>query len=139
MTTPLRRIFDELWNGKNRAVIDEVMSPEYIHHDVLYPDSGIDGYKQFVEQYLTAFPDIRITIHDEIVAGDAIVARWTATGTQNGDLLKLPPTGNRLSVTGITIARVMDGKIVESWNNWDALGMMRQLGAIPRDAINRAA
>jgi predicted ester cyclase len=88
MTTPLRRIFDELWNGKNRAVIDEVMSPEYIHHDVLYPDSGIDGYKQFVEQYLTAFPDIRITIHDEIVAGDAIVARWTATGTQNGDLLK---------------------------------------------------
>jgi steroid delta-isomerase-like uncharacterized protein len=139
MTTPLRRIFDELWNGKNQAVIDEVMSPDYIHHDVLSPDCGIDGYKQYVQQYLTAFPDIHITIHDEIVAGDTIVARWTATGTQNGDLLKLPPTGNRLSVTGITISHVKDGKIVESWNNWDALGMMRQLGAIPRDATNRAA
>jgi steroid delta-isomerase-like uncharacterized protein len=139
MATALRRIFDELWNGKNRAVIDELISPEYLHHDVLSPDCGIDGYKQFVEQYLTAFPDIRITIHDEIVAGDAIVARWTATGTQNGNLMKLSPTGNRLAVTGITIARVKDGKIVESWNNWDALGMMRQLGAIPSDATNRAA
>ena len=92
-----------------------------------------------MEQYLRAFPDIRITIDDEIVAGDAIVTRWTATGTHNGDLLGHARSGNPLSVTGITIARVKNGKIVESWNNWDALAMMRQLGAIPREATNRAA
>ena len=139
MATASRRIFEELWNGKNRAVIDEVVSPDYIHHDVLSPDCGMDGYKQFVEQYLSAFPDLHMTIHDEIVAGDAIVTRWSASGTHDGDLLGQSRTGNPLSVTGSTIARVKNGKIVESWNNWDALGMMRQLGAIPREATNRAA
>ena len=140
MDNPSRRIFEEVWNRRNPAIIDELMAPDYVHHDVLSPEAfGLDGYKQFADRYLSAFPDLHMTIHDEVVAGDRIVTRWTATGTHNGDLPGLPRTGKKISVTGITIARLTNGKFVESWNNWDALGMLRQLGAIPSDAMDRAA
>lgn len=140
MDNPSRRIFEEVWNRKNPAIIDELMAPDYVHHDVLSPEAfGLDGYKQFADRYLSAFPDLQMTIDDEVVAGDRIVTRWTATGTHDGDLPGLPRTGKKISVTGITIARLSNGKFVESWNNWDALGMLRQLGAIPGDAMGRAA
>jgi len=140
MDNPSRRIFEEVWNRRNPAIIDELMTPDYVHHDVLSPEAfGLDGYKQFVARYLSAFPDLQMTIHDEVVTVDRIVTRWTATGTHDGDLPGLPRTGKKVSVTGITIARLSNGKFVESWNNWDALGMLRQLGAIPMDAVGRAA
>ncbi len=131
MSTPARRIFEELWNGKNRAVIDEVMSPDYVHHDPQAADipPGIEGYKQFVDRYMNAFPDVHMTVEDEIVAGDTVVVRWTVTGTHRGELPGLPPTEKSISLTGISIARLRDGKLVESWNNWDALGMMQQLSS----------
>jgi steroid delta-isomerase-like uncharacterized protein len=140
MDNPSRRIFEEVWNRKNPAIIDELMALDYVHHDVLSPEAfGLDGYKQFADRYLSAFPDLQMTIHGEVVAGDRIVTGWTATGTHDGDLPGLPRTGKKISVTGITIARLSNGKFVESWNNWDALGMLRQLGAIPSDAMGRAA
>jgi steroid delta-isomerase-like uncharacterized protein len=126
---PSRRIFEELWNQKNRDLIDEVISSDYVHHDPQAADipPGIDGYKQFVDRYMNAFPDLQMKVEDEVVARDSIVTRWTATGTQTGDLPGCPPTGARISIEGITIARLRDGKIVESWNNWDALGVTQQL------------
>lgn len=136
METLSRRIFEEVWNHRNPAVIDELMAPDYVHHDVLSPDAtGRDGYKHFANQYLAAFPDLRMTIHDEIIAGNTIVTRWTATGTHNGDLPGLLRTGKPISVTGITIARLRNGRFVESWNDRDALGMMRQLGAIRKNCL----
>ena len=131
METLSRRIFEEIWNYRNLAVIDELFAPEYVHHDPQSPDviDGIEGYRRFVQRYLTAFPDIHIAIHDEIATGSTVVTRWTALGTHDGDLPGIPRTGRSISVSGITIARTRNGKIVESWNNWDALGMMRQLGA----------
>jgi steroid delta-isomerase-like uncharacterized protein len=127
-----RRIFEEIWNYRNLAVIDELFAPEYVHHDPQSSEvvEGIEGYRRFVQRYLTAFPDIHIVIHDEIATGSTVVTRWTASGTHNGDLPGIPRTGRSISVSGITIACTRNGKIVESWNNWDALGMMRQLGAL---------
>jgi steroid delta-isomerase-like uncharacterized protein len=141
METPSRRVFEEVWNRKNRAVIDELMAANYVHHDPQASDipDGIEGYKKFVDQYLSAFPDLQMTIHEDMVAGDTTVTRWTAKGTHTGDLPGLPRTGKSVSVTGITVARVKNGKFVESWNNWDALGMMQQLGVIPNESTNRAA
>lgn len=126
---PSRRIFEELWNLKRRDVIDDVISPDYVHHDPQAADipPGIDGCKKFVDRYMVAFPDLQMEVEDEIVSGDRIVTRWTATGTQTGELPGCPPTGARISIEGITIARLRDGKIVEAWNNWDALGLTRQL------------
>ena len=135
-----RRIFEKVWNEKHVEQIDELVAPDYVHHDVLSPDqTGIKAYKQFVDLYLTAFPDIHFNIEDEISDGDKVVIRWTVTGTHKGDLPGLPPTGRPISVTGITIGRLSDGKFVESWNNWDALGMMQQLGAVSAEAKSRAA
>ena len=124
-----RRVFEEVWNQKELDTVDELMAANYVHHDPQSAvPSGIDGYKQFVRYYLNAFPDLRFTIEDEIVEGDLVVTRWTATGTHDGDLNELPRTGRRFSVTGMTMARMSNGRVVESWSNWDTLGLMQQLG-----------
>ena len=136
-----RRIFNEVWNQKRLDLIDELVSPDYIHHDsgTANVQTGIEGYKQFVRFYLNAFPDIRFTIQDEISEADKVVIRWTVTGTHRGDLPDLPATGKTISLSGISIARLRDAKGVESWNNWDGLGMMQQLAAPTAETKERAA
>ena len=135
-----RRIFEEVWNDKNIAAIDELMAADYVHHDPQSPkfSNGREGYKQLVAYYLNAFPDSHFTIDQEIQEGDTVVTRWTVNGTHRGDLPTLPASGKTFSVTGITVARLKDGKFVESWNNWDALGLMQQLGSTSV-ATDRAA
>ena len=81
--------------------------------------------------YRSAFPDMQLTIEDQIAEGDKVVTRWTARGTHQGELMGIPPTGKQATVTGITVGRVANGKFVESWSNFDALGMMQQLGVVP--------
>ena len=127
-----RRIFNEVWNHKNVAAIDELMAANYVHHDPQSPkfSDGIEGYKQLVAYYFNAFPDAQFTIDQEIQEGDNAVTRWRVNGTHKGDLPTLPATGQTFSVAGITIARSKNGKLVESWNNWDALGLMQQLGGV---------
>lgn len=135
------RIFEEVWNQRNREAIDQLITADYVHHDGhgIEVQRGIEGYKKFVSVYLDAFSDLRFTIEDEVSAGDKIVTRWIVTGTHDGDLPGLPRTGKSISLAGISIVRLTDGKIAESWNNWDVLGMMQQLGAIPADAQSQAA
>jgi steroid delta-isomerase-like uncharacterized protein len=98
----------------------------YVHHDPQSPkfSDGVEGYKQLVAHYLNAFPDARFTIDQETQEGDTAVTRWRVQGTHKGDLPKLPATNKSFSVAGVTIARSKDGKIVEGWNIWDALGLM---------------
>jgi steroid delta-isomerase-like uncharacterized protein len=136
-----RRIFNEVWNQKKLGLIDELVSPDYIHHDsgTATVQTDIEGYKQFVRLFQNAFPDIRFTIQDEISEGDKVVIRWTVTGTHRGDLPDLPASDRAISLSGISIARLRNGKGIESWNNWDGLGMMKQLGAISAEARERAA
>jgi steroid delta-isomerase-like uncharacterized protein len=135
-----RRIFEEVWNNKNTAAIDELIAANYVHHDPQSPkfSDGIEGYKQLVAHYLKAFPDARFTIDQEIEEGDIAVTRWRVQGTHKGDLSTLPATNKSFFVAGVTIARSKNGKIVEGWNNWDALGLMQQLGAVSI-AAGRAA
>ena len=135
-----RRIFEDVWNHKNLNAIDDLISADYIHHDANSPAaSGIDGYKQFVNYYMNAFPDAHFTIDDAFTDGQSEVTRWTVVGTHEGELAGIPRTGRRFSVTGISIARIANGKIIESWNNWDTLGLMQQLGVVSAEAQGRAA
>jgi steroid delta-isomerase-like uncharacterized protein len=135
-----RRIFEEVWNNKNTAAIDELIAANYVHHDPQSPEfsDGVEGYKQLVAHYLNAFPDARFTIDQETQEGDTAVTRWRVQGTHKGDLPTLPATNKSFSVAGATIARSKDGKIVEGWNIWDALGLMQQLGGVSI-AAHRAA
>lgn len=129
-----RRFMEEAYNKGNVDFIDEVVASDYVAHDPNSPEGtggGADGAKQFVETYRSAFPDLRMTIEDLIAEGDKVVVRWTARGTHQGELMGIPPSGNRVEVTGISVDRIEGGKFVEGWSSYDALGMMQQIGAVP--------
>ena len=127
----VRRLGVELWQG-NIGVIDELVAPDYVGHDPSQPEMhGPDGVKGFVNTYLSAFPDGRITVDEQLAEGELVASRWTGRGTHQGDLMGIPPTGKQVTVSGITVSRVKNGKVVEEWTNWDTLGMLQQLGAVP--------
>jgi steroid delta-isomerase-like uncharacterized protein len=124
------RFTDQAWNGGDLDLIDELFAADYVGHDAPRPEPvhGTEGMKDFLRMYRAAFSDAHITLDDIIVAGDKVVTRWTGTGTHDGDLMGIPPTGRPVAFTGIRIFRVADGKIAEGWVNWDTFGLMRQLG-----------
>ncbi len=128
-----RRAFEEVFNAGNLDVVDEIVDPDHVHHDPAMPEDGygLEHYKQFALMYRSAFPDLHIDIEDQIAEGDKVVSRWVARGTHEGDLMGIAPTGSRVTTAGMTIDRVANGKIAETWDNYDAMGMMQQLGVIP--------
>ena len=127
----VRRLGVEPWEG-NLGVIDELVAPDYIGHDPAQPDmQGPEGIKEFITGYLAGFPDGRITIDEQLAEGDMVATRWTGRGTHKGEMMGIPPTGKQVTVSGITISRVKNGKVVEEWSNWDTLGMLQQLGVVP--------
>ena len=128
-----RRFMDEVWNKGNLNFIDEVTDPNFVSHDPAGPEDmggGVEGAKQFVEMYRNAFPDTQMSVEDVIAEGDKVVTRWTVRATHQGELMGIPPSGNRVELTGISIDRIEGGKFVETWSNYDALGMMQQLGVM---------
>jgi len=139
----IHRWFDEVWNNGRLDAIHELMAPKFVGIGQSGPEAVIRGpqeFQTFVEQLRGAFPDIHVTIEDAFAAGDKVVARWSATMTHRGDHLGLPATGKQVRITGISIGRIVDGKIVEGWDNWDQLGMMREIGAVTESkAALRAA
>ncbi len=131
MKTNDRRLYEEAWNQGNMSVVDDLIAPNYVGHDPLSPIHGPEGFKQYIEMIRSAFPDAHMTIEEQIAEGDKLVTRWTATGTHRGPLMGIPPTEKHVTVTGIVIGRYENGKVVESWGNWDTLGMLQQLGVVP--------
>jgi predicted ester cyclase len=116
--------------NKNVARADEYIRPAFVDHTPGLP-SGLDGAKQGIVGFLTGFPDIHFAIEDQIAEGDKVVARLTMSGTHQGEFAGVPPTGKQVSVTGIDVWRVHNGKCAEHWLALDNLGLMQQLGAIP--------
>jgi steroid delta-isomerase-like uncharacterized protein len=137
----VRRLFDELWNKGNLQVADELIAPTYQHHDASTPDlgKGPESEKKRVNLYRTAFHDFRLNIEDLLADGETVVARWSCRGAHMGELNGIAPTGKQFAITGVTIARFSNGKIVEGFVNWDALGLMRQLGVVPEPSKSLAA
>ena len=130
--TFVHRWFDEVWNQGRLEAIDELMAPDAAMHG-LGDGAGVNGaaaFKDFVVRLRGAFPDIQITVAETVVEGDMIASRWTATMTHSGDQLGLAPTGRRVGVTGMSMARLRDGVMVEGWNNWDTMALMEQIGAL---------
>lgn len=137
----VRRLVEEVWNKGNMTVIDELFTPNYTHHDASTPDlgRGPESEKKRATLYRTAFPDLRVTMEDIIAEGETVVSRWSCRGTHKGDLGGIAPTGKQLNISGVTIARLANGKIAEGWVNWDALGLMQQLGVVPELGKAKAA
>ncbi len=133
----VRRFFHEFCNARNMAVADELFAGDHIAHDPSIPGipPGPEGMKQVIGVYHTAFPDAHWHLEDMIAEGDKVVTRWIGRGTQTEELQGDPPiaaTGKAVVVPGIWIHRIAGGKIAESWNVWDTLGMLQQLGVVSR-------
>lgn len=131
----VKELFEESWKG-NFDVIDKHIAPGYIGHDASEPDAirGPGGLREFVQKYLTAFPDGQIIVDDQILEGDKVATRWTGRGTQSGEIAGIAPTGKQVTITGLTISRLEGDMVIEEWTNWDTLGLLIQLGAIPAPA-----
>jgi len=90
-----------------------------------------EGWRQFIGAFFGGFPDMRLVVEDIVAAGDRVAVRWTFQGTHQGEFLGIPPTGKQVTMSAIEINRVHDGKVAEHWVQFDQLGLLRQLGAIP--------
>ncbi len=130
----IRRLFDEALNKHNPAAADPFVAANYVGHLGGQEVSGLDGWKQFISGYFTAFPDAHYTVEEMVAEGDRVVTRWTGRGTHKGDLMGIAPTGRQVTVPGMGVSRIAGGKVVEEWEFWDALGMFQQLGVIPTPA-----
>ena len=125
------RLVEEVWHKGKLDVADELLSNDYVfHHPAGIDLNGAEEYKKLVAEVRSAFPDINFTLDDFILEGDKIVYRWTLNGTHQTEFRGIPPTNKEVSVGGITIERVSGGKLVEAWERYDTLGLMRQLGVI---------
>ncbi len=122
----------EAINRKNLDTLDEVVASDMTDHDPGPGQApGLEGLKQLLASLNSAFPDYHVDVEDMIAEGDKVVARLSTSGAHQGEFMGIAPTGNRVVVSGIEILRIAEGKIVELWANFDDLGRMQQLGAIP--------
>ena len=124
------RIAEDVWNQGNLAAIDELMTPGARYHGPHMPNGsgGRDDWRSAIAMYRSAFPDSHVTYDELIVTGDGIVGRWSATGTHKGDLPGMAPSGRKIAISGITIYRMANDRIIEAWEHLDLLGMWQQLG-----------
>lgn len=128
------RLFDGAWNRGDVALFDEFTTPQSIDHAaVVGKEGGVgpESFKEVITTMRTAMPDLHLTIEDEIAEGDKVVHRWRMQGTNQGPLMGMAPTGKKLTLTGITIVRIVNGKVMDRWAQIDELGLLRQLGIVP--------
>jgi predicted ester cyclase len=132
----VRRFYDGL-NLNDVAIVDELCTPDFVLHDPAGPGGwhagGINSreeYKQYLSGFFASLPG-QFTIDDMIAEGDKVVARWTYRGTHQGQWRGVSPTGKEVTFTATTTSRFVDGKLAESWQNVDNLGVVRQLGLYP--------
>lgn len=130
-----RRVLLEIWSLGRLDVIDELYAPDYVDHVNRGPEpeevQGPAGLKAAVTLFRSAFPDLQYAVEDMLAERDLVMTRFSATGTHRGELLGAPPTGRRITYTGIDVNRILDGQIVESWVQYDALGLLQQVGLVP--------
>ena len=131
----VRRFFEVFQTG-DLSTLDEVLASNFVDHNP-FPDQqpGPAGMKELIGGMRATFPppppDMNVTVDDMIGDGDKVVTRWTGSGTHQGDFMGVPASGNKVTVTGIGIDRIEGGQVVEHWEQFDAMGMMQQMGAIP--------
>ena len=130
----VRRWFEEVWNQGREETIDELFAPHAVGYGLGDTDVTTRGpaeFKIFANNLRGALPDIHMKIEDSIAEGDKVTVRISVEGTHKGGNLGVPPTGRRIRIAGIVVVRIANGQIVEGWNSWDQLGLLRQIGALP--------
>ncbi len=125
-----RRFIQEVFNEGQLDKLDELLSPAYVFHDAPPgTPEGPEAIRQVVTMFRNAFPDLTITFEDQIAEGDKVCSRTTTRGTHKGTIFGIPPTGKTITMPGLTLVTIADGRVKESWVKNDVLGLMNQLGA----------
>ena len=128
----VQRIYDEVWSQARFETIDELYSPNFAMDDPLTPGiNGSEGYRQYAQAMHSTFAGLKIEVEDQIAEGDKVVTRWRSSGTHTGEMMGIPPTGKAGSTTGMTITHIIDGQVVSETTEWNALGLLQQMGVIP--------
>ena len=129
----VRRLYEEVWNKRKLEVLSELISASHALQDPIVSGSqvGPELYRRRVAELTRAFPDLHFTVDDTIAEGEKLVVCWTITGTHKGEFMEIPATGKKISLEGITIHLIKNGKILDSYARWDALSLMQQLGVMP--------
>ena len=125
-----KRWFEQVWNQGRRDAIAEMMAPETLLHDGHSVTVGPSGFCSFFDRMMATFSDLHVSVEDTIAEGDKLCVRWECTCKHTGDGLGVPPTGQTVHVTGISIMRLAGSMFVEAWQNWDMLGMMEQIKGV---------
>jgi steroid delta-isomerase-like uncharacterized protein len=127
-----KRWFEEVWNQKKSGVVSELLAADCVMHGISETGEDVRGIERFLalhEKLLTAFPDMQFTLHDCFASGDKIVVRWTAAMRHTGPGLGIEATGAEIKLRGMGIARIANGKVQETWDNWDRMAMFEQIQA----------
>ena len=125
----VHRLLDTIWNKHDLSIIDELVSPGYTDHGPMDNQfQGSAGQRAFAATFISAFPDLSMTIDSQAMDGDLVVTHWTATGTHTGTLMNIAPTNKRATVSGVSRNRVAGGMVAEGWTEWDPNELYRQLG-----------
>ena len=129
----VRRFLEGIFSQGNPDVVDELADPDFVVHDPSSEAGQVDaeGVKESIAWSHSAFPDLRVTIEDQVAEGDKVATRWRVRGTHQGEMMGVTATGNQVTFTGTQTDYISASKIVESWSNWDTLGMLGQMGAVP--------
>jgi steroid delta-isomerase-like uncharacterized protein len=138
--TIAERFNEDIWGTGDEAALEELFAPDFVDHGALpgqTPDR--EGHKEIVAAFRSAFPNLSVTTDDIIAEGDKVVSRWTARGTHQGELMGISPTGKEVTITGIDVLRIAEGKVVGRWAEYDSLGMMQQLGVVPEPGQSEEA
>ena len=128
--TLVRQYYELIYNGRDLAAMDRFLAPAFSSTG---PGGAMDltAHAHALSLSLTALPDLQLTIEEQIAEGETVVTRWSAHGTQQGMLFGIPPTGKKVTATAIHIHHLAAGKIIEQWEQFDTLGLLRQLGVLP--------
>jgi len=126
----IQRLIEKGLNKHDISVITEIYA-DCVYRAPAVGELRSEAFRQWVSSVFLAFPDMQFTIQDQFAEGDKVVTRRSFTGTHKGIFMGIAATGKQINVTGMWINRIVEGKIVEEWAEWDTLGMMQQLGAVP--------
>jgi steroid delta-isomerase-like uncharacterized protein len=129
----VQRYIEEIYNKGNLGMAPNLVTSDYVNHAGFTTVEGVEGLQQFTALLQAAFPDFHEVIEDQAVEGDKEMHRYVIRATHKGEFMGIPATGKEVVVTGITLARIVDGKVAEEWTQVDMLGLMQQLGVVPAD------
>ena len=134
----VRRVVEEGWNKGKVEVLDQLCQKDYKGHDPLFGTLDLEGFKRAITEYRTAFADLNVKILQVFNEGELVAIRWQSEGRHSGSFMGTPASGKNVRIEGVHVARIRDGKVVEDWAQFDALGLLQQIGIVPKLDASKA-